>query len=743
MQDIDKLKDIPQELRKLDNWVLWKLEDRKGKKTKIPYQINGNMAKSTVKETWTCFDNVLRAYKGYKDKYNGIGFVFTKEDSITGIDIDHCIENGVINEKAQSIINYCNSYTEKSQSGSGVHILVKGFIPKAVHKDIEIYSEGRYFVITGDKIQGESIEPRQNILDSFHKKYNDSDKKSGVKTGFKVELNIRELLDKAFNSKNGSKIKALYNGDISDYNNDHSSADQALCNYLAFWLDKDFSNIDQAFRSSGLYRDKWNEMHGSRTYGAMTINKAINSCNETYQEFKTNETYQGAAAPAESFIYTNDKGKRCVNTGLLAGYIRDNYHYIIVRKQGFDNDFLYWYENGYYKRMSANEFKGKIKQFIPIEIRKPNQWEESYKELITDRASIRFDDLNRNSKYINLKNGLYNIETGCLEEHTPLIKNTIQLNCSFKKNAAYPTEWMNFVKMFSNNDKNIMNIIQEWFGLTLSNIKGSITKKCLALWGIRGNTGKTQFNNMLIYLIGDENICSTPIQDFSKTFGTGDIYGAKAIIIDDQKATNIEDSSTFKSITGGGYIRCEIKGKQAFPYEFNGTLTFGCNDLPYFKGDKGDHLFERFLIIPCDNVIPEGKRLGNILEKFKPEADGIFLWAMEGLRRLIDNKYKFTQSDICVQALEDYKCANDSLYNFIIEKYIITGDRRDRIKKTLFENDYISWCEINDKQALERKNIPERALKHGITKIKSCGDNYYQGITKKGTQISLLQNSRL
>jgi hypothetical protein len=44
--------------------------------------------------------------------------------------------------------------------------------------------------------------------------------------------------------------------------------------------------------------------------------------------------------------------------------------------------------------MSANEFKGKIKQFIPVEIRKPNQWEESYKELITDKASIRFEDLN-------------------------------------------------------------------------------------------------------------------------------------------------------------------------------------------------------------------------------------------------------------------------------------------------------------------------------------------------------------
>ena len=724
----DNFNNIPQELRKLNNWVLWRLENRNNKATKIPYQINGNMAKSTVRNTWNSFDNVLKALTGYKGKYNGIGFVFTKEDNISGIDIDHCIVNGVISEKTQYIIDSCDSYTERSQSGSGIHILVKGYIPKAIHKDIEVYSEGRYFVITGDRLRGDTIEPRQNILDSFHERYNGTAKKVNAKRSSKAEINIQELLEKAFKSKNGNKIKALCSGDISDYDNDHSGADQALCNHLAFWLNKDFRSIDTAFKQSGLYREKWNEMHGSQTYGAMTINKAIDSCSKSYQE--KNSTAE-EDFHSESFIYKNDRGRNCVNTGLLADHIRENFNYMIVRKQGFDNDFLYWFENGYYKRMSVNEFKGKIKGFIPVEIRKPNQWEETYKELITDRASIRFDDLNKDSRYINVKNGLYNIDTKNLEEHTYEIKSTIQLNCSYLEGAAYPTEWMKFIKMFSDNDENIENILQEWFGLTISNIKGSITKKCMALYGLRGNTGKTQYANMLIHLLGDENICSTAIQDFSKTFGTGDIYGAKAIIIDDQTAANIADSSTFKSITGGGFIRCEIKGKQSFPYEFTGTLTFGCNDLPYFKGDKGDHVFERFLIIPCDNVIPEHQRVGNILEKFKPEADGIFLWGLKGLHRLIDNNYKFTQSDVCEAALEEYRCANDSLYNFIKENYIITGNRKDRVRKTELENEYQAWCLVNEKQALEKRNIALRALKHGITSVKSSGDYYYQCVMRK------------
>jgi putative DNA primase/helicase len=403
---------------------------------------------------------------------------------------------------------------------------------------------------------------------------------------------------------------------------------------------------------------------------------------------------------------------------------------MIVRKQGYDNDFLYWYENGCYKKSSPNGFKGKIKKHIPEDIRKANHFEEVYKELITDTTGIKFEDLNDARGYINVKNGLYNVKTKTLEKHDPKLLSTIQLNCDYDPKAKEPIEWFKFINMLAEGDKNIIAILQEWFGLTLSNIPGSITKKCLSLHGPLGNTGKTQYGNMLIHLLNSDNICSTPIQDFSKTFATGDLYGAKAVVIDDQKSVNIDDSSTFKSITGGGFIRCEQKGKQAFPYEFKGTLTFSCNDLPYFKGDKGDHLFERFIIVPCNNVISEDKRIGDIIERFKLETNGIFQWALEGLNRLIDNNYKFTHSDICSTALEEYKFANDSFYKFIKENYTITFDKKDCVKKTSLEDEYIRWAFSNEIQSLDKKNISARALKHGIGYGKSMGGWYYKGIKR-------------
>lgn len=718
---------IPQGLREYPNWVLWRYQEVKGRKTKIPYQVNGKVASSTNLDTWTKFDNVTKTYN--KGQYSGIGFIFTNTD-ITGIDLDHIIsQEGSINKDTQDIINQFSSYTEYSPSGEGIHIYVHGNIPKAIKKDIEIYSTGRFFTVTGNKICGDSIENRQDVLDKFYEKYHKNNPEI-TKNKIINNKDIDELLNKAFMSKNGFKIETLYRGEWECLGYpSQSEAEQAFCNYMAFWCDKNHELIDQAFRRSRLYREKWNR----QDYRDWTINKAIRDCGETYQEYleKNKLNKSSDYNTTMKFIYVNNRGKKCVNTGLLADYIRENYNYMIVRKQGFDNDFLYWYENGYYKRMSANEFKGKIKAFIPVEIRKPHQWEEVYKELITDKASIRFDDLNMCSNYINVKNGLYNVTSKSLEKHNSDIKSTIQLNCNYDLKAERPTEWLKFISMLSNDDKKTMDILQEWFGLTISNIQGSITKKCLALWGTVGNTGKTQYNNMLIYLIGDTNICTVPIQDFSKTFATGDIYGAKAIIIDDQKSTNIDDSSVFKSITGGGFIRCEIKGKQAFPYKFNGTLTFGCNDLPYFKGDKGDHLFERFIVIPCDNVIPEEKRIGDIIERFELEADGIFLWGLEGLHRLIDNNYKFTHSGACDRALEEYRQANDSLYKFIKQNYLITDNKKDRIRKTDFEGEYAAWALRNDITALEKKNIQARALKHGISFVKSSGDYYYERIIRK------------
>ena len=431
------------------------------------------------------------------------------------------------------------------------------------------------------------------------------------------------------------------------------------------------------------------------------------------------------------YISINRNGQKTINTGLLAKHIRLNYEYMIVRKQGYDNDFLYWYDEGYYKKSSPNEFKGRIKSFIPENIRKPNQWEEVYRDIITDVTSVKYEALDTNENYINLKNGLYNIKTRDLESHNSEIKTTIQLNCKYNINAPQPKGWVEFVNTLANNDKEVVAILQEWFGIALSNIDMSKLKKCMALYGPIGDTGKSVYINMLIYMLEVEFISAVPIQELSKTFATSNLYGKRMVAVDDQSSINIDDSSIFKTITGGGVIQVEFKGKPAFPYHYRGGVLFGCNDLPYIKDDKGDHVYNRIMIIPCIKVIPKELQIKGIVEELKSEAEGIFLWALEGLNRLITNNYNFTTSIVSEKAKDEYKKMNDTVYRFIRDDYIITENKKDKIKKTDFEDSYNLWkFAENEDVGVEKRNVKNRMVKHGICLVEYGHIFYYSGIKK-------------
>ena len=186
-------------------------------------------------------------------------------------------------------------------------------------------------------------------------------------------------------------------------------------------------------------------------------------------------------------------------------------------------------------------------------------------------------------KYINVKNGLFNIKTKELESHNPDIKSTIRLNCNYDPNAAEPKDWIKFIETLSNNDKEVESVLQEWFGLALSNVDISKVKKCLILYSAVGDTGKTQYNKVLANILGLNSISSTPIQELTVRFATSNLYGKRMNIVDDQSAINIEDSSIFKAITGGGNIDIEFKGKSTFSYHYRGGISVCCNDLPYIK----------------------------------------------------------------------------------------------------------------------------------------------------------------
>ena len=157
---------IPQELRELNQWVCnWE-------GSKVPMRAAARAgASSTDPSTWASFEQACEAVEA--EVYDYIGFVFA-DNGIVGIDIDTGFEDGLMTPLCADIVKACRSYTEKSKSGRGVHIFVKGILPfpgKNNMAGVEIYQSKRYFVTTGKQTLFADLIENQAGIDYVLAKY--------------------------------------------------------------------------------------------------------------------------------------------------------------------------------------------------------------------------------------------------------------------------------------------------------------------------------------------------------------------------------------------------------------------------------------------------------------------------------------------------------------------------------------------------------------------------------------------
>ena len=287
---------FPEELRKLNRWVCYRLDpDPKGEKPrKTPVNARtGKNASSTNADTWSDYETAKEAAEKYG--YAGIGFVIIPEDGIVGIDVDHCLnrETGEWSETAKDIMSRQNTYMEYSPSGDGLHVWFRGKKPGSACKNtetgVEMYEKARYLTVTERAVEGcaDTVVPAaegvlQGIYDKYIAKQKPERKKRKKAAGDK--LTDEEILEKAKEASNGEAFTALWEGRWQGEYPSQSEADMALCMKLAFWTAKDKEQMDRLFRQSGLMREKWDQPHhaSGATYGQETIERAAESTDFVY-----------------------------------------------------------------------------------------------------------------------------------------------------------------------------------------------------------------------------------------------------------------------------------------------------------------------------------------------------------------------------------------------------------------------------------------------------------------------------
>lgn len=275
---------FPEILTEANKWICWRYETINERITKVPYNPQKRQkAKSTDSSTWTTYRAVMKAIG-----YNGIGYVFNG-DGIFGIDIDHCIneETNEIDPEVRKLIFALNSYTEKSPSGYGVHIIgyYRGTNKQGQRKEkYEMYFTGRYFTMTGQTILERPVQDLTEKVEYLRKTIFEHKRQIKKDVTVKRPAPIKqisytdeELLQKMFKWKNGYLLQMMYRGENPIKNGDISSNDFYFVKSLNFANNNDIIQTDRIFRSSGRMRPKWDEIHYSNgdTYGQRLLKDAF------------------------------------------------------------------------------------------------------------------------------------------------------------------------------------------------------------------------------------------------------------------------------------------------------------------------------------------------------------------------------------------------------------------------------------------------------------------------------------
>ena len=446
------------------------------------------------------------------------------------------------------------------------------------------------------------------------------------------------------------------------------------------------------------------------------------------------------------FVNVNEQKngvKLSITEGKLQRTVEDGEKYFLIKMPGDNKVGFYWYNGKCYKQENATDIAGIVQRYLPCTIRTSAKV-RAVKDLVLQSMHNRigYEDLDTESTVIAVQNGILNLQSRTedghytLSAHSPKYRLTTCLHTEYDPDAECPV-FTGYMKDLCKDmdgavDWEKYNVIQEYVGLIISNLEVlTLTKKGLVLYSPEGNTGKSQLIKVVTALIGDDKQCNINLSEMNRDhnkFSMKAIVGKRMIQIPDMSAITILNSTVFKQLLGGDRVTIEGKGQDVFDYQFKGGLIMACNGLPRFVDDKGDHIAERMVIVPCEHHILEEDRDPYILDRMKNELPGILNWALEGLQRYLDNE-TLTIPEATQEAQKEYKSKSDTVYRFLSSHYVVTKNSDDRVLMTALNDEYETWYTENfsdeeKKWVVKKSNVKARLAGYGVICKKARTKNH-------------------
>lgn len=759
----DKYSAIPQELKGYKNWVCWQAypdpKSHSGISKKPINPRTGGFAMPNNSDTWSDFETAVRQ----SGKYSGIGFMFSNSPFF-GVDLDDMpndiqdYKNGGTDNIISEFVNTLQSYTEFSQSKTGVHIICKGTLPEGRRKakndsgGFEMYENGRFFVVTGNYCSEygyindctESVKP-------LHSKYlGKTAEPKPNRQNITVNLNsVDDIVRAACSAKNGSLFKALYSGDFSAYAS-QSEADMAFCNMLAFWCGCNAEKMDAIFRQSGLMRDKWDRKQSGTTYGVITLQKAISGCSQTYNPKKQND-YSISIGNGKVIQTVDEEKMRAYtfddmgNAERFVDLFGENVRYCYTEKKWYFYNSMRWSVDnlGVILRMAdkcVEAMKAEAKLYLQADEESGGDMAKAFEKHIKSSRSNKSKkamlneiehhlpilpiQMDRYKMALNTPSGIINLKNGDVKAHNPeyYFTKITSVDCA---EAADCPRWLAFLNDIFAGDKDLIRYIQKAVGYSLT---GSTAEQCAFFLYGTGRNGKSTFIDVIRDVFGDYAANIQPETIMVKSSQSNAINSDIARLKGARLVTSVEpnegvrlNEGLLKQLTGDDTVTARKLYSEEFEFKPEFKLWMATNHKPIIRGtDTG--IWRRIHMIPFDVQIPEDKVDKNLTHKLKAEMTGIFKWCIDGC--LMWQREGLQMPAAVLKSVREYRREMDVISAFIEDKCTLEGT----VQASTLYAAYVSWADSNNEYCMSNTKFSTELAKR-FEKVRGKNYNFFNGIS--------------
>jgi hypothetical protein len=646
---------IPYELKKIPRWVMWRFmevgaSDNK-RWSKIPVRPTGEQAKANDPSTWVDFLSVQEAYNS--GKFDGVGFVFTDDDNLAGVDLDDCFDHQserFTNAALQQIADKVVGYMEISPSGTGVKIFTRANLG-AAHVDhalgLEVYNRGRYFTVTGHHLSGEIPADEQDIT-SFvperiiHRTGDAFADYVPPLEGYdlhRVETEILAQLDPNCGYTDwlqvGFALHHQFSGDLEA---------------LELWENWSFGNGDVAnYVESGPMscEGKWSTFRGQGS----TLRSLLFKVNQEARKeaMARGEVILDNASPlnhAKNFL---DNMFSCEEGYRLVHYADEFFVYVSTHYELIEESTVRSKLYAFLDKCKKSGKKGELMPFNPT----PSSVSAAMDAVkaITHLANhpntkppiwLSGYEVNRPeaSQLVSLKNGLFHLKDSAVLPHSLGFFTQNALPFEYNPRALCPS-WMKFLDDLWGHDQESIDCLQEMFGYILS---GDTTQqKFFNLIGPR-RSGKGTINKVLVSLLGQHNTVAPQMEELCDTFGLQPWLGKLLASFTDARAPERNRSAVVSQllrISGGDTVTVNRKNKEAWNGYLPTRIVIYSNEALQLT-ENSNALTGRMIVLKMVNDF-YNKEDSTLSTRLEAELSGIFNWAMEGLSRRLARGGYFLQ----------------------------------------------------------------------------------------------------